>query len=265
MKPNAYDLTRVCDQYLGVSYSVMDCQGFVEKCLADIGIDRDLSGSNAWYRIMTWVGSPEECKAKFGEIPKGAFLFIWANDGGEKQRGYFDGKGNASHIGIYTGRGKGAIASSKSRGCVAESEFYGKSINGGWNRVGLWNKLSYGSIIDNILEGGEQPVKKALVYAANGKPVNLRAGQSTSAAVLIQVKVGEEVDVLEEGATWDKVKYQELTGYMMNEFLTIVADGGDDVPPEDGGEGGSGFVTIKLPEDVALALLEVLEGTLGKG
>ena len=85
-----------------------------------------------------------------------------------------DGIGNASHIGIKTGRtqeqmlqaglkriaakypdrkteraaaqrafrnkvgfGSGAIHSSKTRGCIASSRFANRTISGGWNRVGL--------------------------------------------------------------------------------------------------------------------------------
>ena len=88
--------------------------------------------------------TPEECVQKLGKVPSGAFLFIWANDGGEEKRGYHDGLGNASHIGLCTGnRVEGATACSKSRGCVAESKFKQKTIKGGWNRVGLWNKVAY--------------------------------------------------------------------------------------------------------------------------
>ena len=54
----------------------MDCQKFVENCLAEVGIKKDLAGSNTWYRYITWTGTPEECKQKFGRIPPGAFLFI---------------------------------------------------------------------------------------------------------------------------------------------------------------------------------------------
>jgi hypothetical protein len=82
-------------------------------------INKDLKGSNAWYRAMDWTGTPEECMKTFGQIPIGATLFIWANDGGEEARGYHDGKGNASHIGVFIGRNTGAIHSSASRGKVA--------------------------------------------------------------------------------------------------------------------------------------------------
>ena len=43
-------------QYLGVPYSQMDCQAFVEKCLADCGLKMDLAGSNAWFREVNKNG-----------------------------------------------------------------------------------------------------------------------------------------------------------------------------------------------------------------
>ena len=130
-------------KYLGTPYSVMDCQEFYEKCLSDLGFKKNLAGSNAWYRYIREHGrvlTPEECVKELGCVPKGAALFIHAFDGGEEKRGYHDGLGNASHIGICTmPRGEGAIASSASRGFVAESKFKGKTIKGGWNMVGLPN------------------------------------------------------------------------------------------------------------------------------
>jgi hypothetical protein len=133
-------------RYLGVPYSRMDCQAFAEQCLRDCGLEKNLAGSNAWYREVMKNGAvmtPEECVRELGKVPAGAFLFILSQDGGEPAKYKPDGLGNASHIGICTGRGEGAIHSAASRGCVAESKFKGKSISGGWNRVGLWNEVSY--------------------------------------------------------------------------------------------------------------------------
>lgn len=135
-------------KYLGTPYSVMDCQAFVEKCLSDCGERKDLAGSNAWFREVHNNGviyTPEECVRQLGTVPPGAFLFILKNDGGEPAKYKPDGLGNASHIGIVTmPRGEGAIHSSSSRGMVCESKFAGKTIkNGGWNRVGLWNRVEY--------------------------------------------------------------------------------------------------------------------------
>jgi len=227
-------------KYLGRPYSEMDCQAFVEKCLKDAGISLDLPGSNAWYRKMTWVGSPEDCKKKFGGIPQGAFLFILANDGGEKERGYYDGKGNASHIGIYTAMtgqqmvddamahgntkavnynfGDGAIHSSSSRGAVCTSKFQGKTIpNGGWNKVGLWDQLKYGEPYDSILSGkpsggGDDPepdpepepsgTETATVFSDNGGSVKLRAKPSTDCSMYWDIPFGATMEVDDHESDW---------------------------------------------------------------
>ena len=155
MKASAEEFSAVGFAFVGRSYEDMDCQEFVERCMESVGIKKDLKGSNAWFRAMTWTGSPEECLRKFGSIPRGALLFIHAFDGGERKRGYVDGRGNASHIGIKTGTGEGALHSSESRGGVCESKFRDKTIkNGGWNMVGLWaDGFTYGEKIDRILAG----------------------------------------------------------------------------------------------------------------
>ena len=58
MKYSAEALSRAGDKYLGRPYSEMDCQAFIEQCLEDVGVRIDLKGSNAWYRKMTWTGTP---------------------------------------------------------------------------------------------------------------------------------------------------------------------------------------------------------------
>ena len=58
-------LAKAGEKYLGRKYWEMDCQAFAERCLRDIGVNLNLAGSNAWYRKMTWVGTPEECRARF--------------------------------------------------------------------------------------------------------------------------------------------------------------------------------------------------------
>ena len=149
LKISALEFSMAGDKYLGRKYEEMDCQAFVEKCMADVGYRRDLGGSNSWYRECRshgWVGSPEECAKEFGSVPKGAFLFI-LEPVGPKTPAKFrdDGVGDATHMGIVTGRGDGAIHSSKSRGGVVTSKFKGKTIpNGGWNRVGLLPVFDYG-------------------------------------------------------------------------------------------------------------------------
>lgn len=139
-------LAEVGFEKLGTPYKDMDCQAFVEWCFRKLGFNKDLKGSNAWYRYIMQHGTvmtPEECVRQLGTVPHGAILFIHAYDGKEENVGYHDGFGNASHIGIRTARSEGAIHSSSSRGCVAESKFKNKTINGGWNMVGLPDFVMY--------------------------------------------------------------------------------------------------------------------------
>ena len=290
-KISAEQFSQEGDKYLGRSYEEMDCQEFYERCLADAGGKMDLKGSNAWYREFLkngWAGSPEACKAKFGSIPKGATLFIHAYDGGEEERGYHDGLGNASHIGIKTGRGKGAIHSSYSRGCVAESDFHDKTIpNGGWNMVGLHTMFTYGAAIDELLanekgggsggdddkgddEHGGEGMYTAYIRGGNeNKPINIR--KKPNGDLQEQLPQGSMVTVLSEEDGWCKIEYQigkrQYTGYVMSQFVVKDDDdpGGDDDPSGDPDEKGDDrkkekvTITLSMTAGEAEAILPVLE------
>ena len=253
---DAKEFAKAGQKYLGTPYSTMDCQAFVEKCLQDCGLKKDLKGSNAWYREMDWTGTPEECKQRFGSIPTGAMLFIWADDGGEVARGYKDGKGNASHIGIVTHTGKGAIHSSSSRGCVAESEFHDKTIrNGGWNRIGLSRLFDYGDKINQALSGAEEvtiEMEYATVITENGYPVKLRPTKSTSRPWLTQIPNGTQLLITERDGMWAKTTYDGCEGYVMEAFLAF--DGT-----------AVGTVSISLERGHAEALYSALKAALEGG
>ena len=264
-------------KYLGTPYSQMDCQAFVERCLADCGNHTDLPGSNAWYRKVMkegWVGTPEECVANLGCVPKGAFLFILLQDGGEPDKYKPDGIGNASHIGLVTmPRGEGAIHSSASRGCVAESKFAGKTIkNGGWNRVGLWNEVSYDYSGGDIPDPGPDPDpdpdpdpeptpehQTAIVGnvpANKRQDVNMRAKPSKNASLVDRVPCGEEVDVLSYADDWCKIRWNKETGYMMTQYLIFE----DEPVTED-----YYCVTIHdLDHDTAEEIVSIYGGTIRK-
>ncbi len=288
MKIDSVAFSFAGDKYLGVPYSEMDCQAFVERCMRDCGLNKDLAGSNAWYREVMkngWVGSPEDCMKEFGTIPKGALLFILKHDGKEPDKYKKDGIGNASHIGFKTGRNDGAINSSSSRGCVATSKFQDKTIpNGGWNRVGLYKAFTYGKSVDWILEhgsdnpdhgGGDDVHMKAIVVAENGGTVKLRQKPSTSCSMYWDIPVGTEVEVVDKRDDWSKVITGGLTGWMMSEFLQfedpVVPDPGqddDDDPDDEPGEA----ITITLSyADCAnaypllRALCDLIEKEIGRG
>lgn len=96
---------------LGIKYSVLDCQGFVERVLLALGINCNYLGSNDMFRNMCSVTMEKsEFIRRFGKIPDGALLFVVKHDGKEPSR-YKDGF-NASHVGICTNKGYGAAESS---------------------------------------------------------------------------------------------------------------------------------------------------------
>ena len=272
---NAEQFAKAGDKYIGRKYADMDCQKFYEQCAKDTGLALDLAGSNAWYRkfIQTgWTGSPEECIRTFGRIPAGATLFIHAYDGGEEKRGYYDGLGNASHIGIVTRRtgaemvqetgrddmnfGDGAIHSSSSREHVCTSKFADKTIpNGGWNMVGLSSLFDYGEDINSRLPGGggtdpepepspepePEPTPTevwAIVTGPGGERVNTRKGPGTNYGQSKAGKLdsGERVQIIGTQGVWSKIICTpggvKWVCWMKSEFLT--AEDPAEMDPGDG-------------------------------
>lgn len=222
--PTGKELAAAAPKYLGRSYSEMDCQAFVEACLKDVGIRKNLPGSNAWYRKMDWVGSPEECRKKYGRVPVGAFLFILEDVGPKTPEKYrHDGLGDATHMGIVTGIGLGAIHSSETKGCVAESQFAGKTIkNGGWNRIGMWYAIDYG-----LNKEGEpvDEVNEDVLVRTGGGALNLR--KSPGGALIDRIPDGDTVDVYEKGPEWCRIGWHGYSGYVATQYLAFEGDTGD--------------------------------------
>ena len=134
------------EKYTGVKYAQMDCQKFVETVLKDCGVRKpdgkayDWKGVNSmWRNAFTWKGTIEEARRVYGSIPIGAWMIHWVNDGGEKERGYNDGLGNAKHIGIYTGS-PGAVRDSTK---TAKRDGVGYRDLSGFNYVCLPFMIDY--------------------------------------------------------------------------------------------------------------------------
>ena len=306
MKISAIDFSLAGDKYLGRSYEEMDCQAFVEKCMADVGLRMDLGGSNSWYRECGkhgWVGTPEECVKEFGSVPKGALLFI-LEPVGPKTPAKFrnDGIGDVTHMGIVTGRGDGAIHSSSSRGCVVTSKFRGKTIpNGGWNRVGLYDKFDYGNPVGWLLEHtgespatvsgsetsekqdsedirqitGEETTMNVIIHADNGGAVKLRQSSDQKKkeySIWDEYPSGTKAEVLQSGRNWSKIRIGNKTGFMMNQFL-IADDSALPAEPEltedepEGTEPATDELRTLLSEAYRILrdLCEKIENTVGEG
>ena len=138
-------------KYDKLTYDNVDCQAFCELVLKDIGVRQpngsvyNWKGSNDIARhACSWIGTKEECIRQFGFIPLGAWAFIWDNTGNEKKRGYYDGLGNYSHIGIYIGDD---IVRDSTRYKNSKGEYTrngpGNRALSAFNRIGLAKMLDF--------------------------------------------------------------------------------------------------------------------------
>lgn len=134
----------VTGNYIGTPYSEWDCQAFVEQVLQDAGLRKpggavyNWRGSNSMFRnFLSWRGSITECKNRFGKIPVGSLVFIVKHDGGEVAKGYHDGLGNASHVGLFIGTSPNPVMDSQPTGGVQMRKL------GPFTHVGLLDMIEY--------------------------------------------------------------------------------------------------------------------------
>ena len=99
-------------------------------------------------------------------------------------------------------------------------------------KIGKWN---YAARLKPLVEAGaykevyEEATTvipssdtQAKVTAPSGGTVNMRKTPSLKGALIMRIKLGEIVEIVEPGEEWCKIKYQKKTGYMMAKFLDIV-------------------------------------------
>ena len=128
------------------TYDKMDCQGFVEAVLKDIGVRKsngsvyDWRGSNSMYRnYYSWRGTVEECIKQFGSVPVGAFVYMWESTG-EQEKGYKDGLGNFTHVAIYCGND---VVRDSTRSTKTGRNGVGTRTMKGFSHVSLFSGLDY--------------------------------------------------------------------------------------------------------------------------
>ena len=89
--------------------------------------------------------------------------------------------------------------------------------------------------------------------------MNLRSEASTSSAILATMAHGTQVTLLEMGSAWSRVQYGTLSGYVKNEYISVIDDAVDETPEGVTSIGGSAFynctslTSITIPEGGALA------------
>lgn len=146
-------------KYDKLKYSQYDCQAFCELVLKDIGVRKSDGGVYNWKgsndmarHAVSWIGTIEECRKKFGGIPVGSWAFMWDNTGNEQKRGYYDGLGNYSHIGIYVGDStvRDSTKIKNSSGQVTRDGVGNRKLSA-FNRIGLPFMLDFPGTSDKLM------------------------------------------------------------------------------------------------------------------
>ena len=124
-----------------------------------------------------------------------------------------------------------------------------KSYTLGYNRIAGYGRPDWSKAGSPAEEEKDEVSYTAIVHADSGRTVNLRAGMSTSSALVTAVPVGSTVDVYEDLGDWASVAYQSYTGYMMRKFL--IKDAADD--------------TVTVPRSELEQVYAAIGRLLGKG
>ena len=107
-------------------------------------------------------------------------------------------------------------------------------------------------------------MKRALVVAAVGSTVNLRAKPTLNSVVLEYVKVGSLVDVFEKSGEWQSVcTASGKSGWMKSEFLSMDEPRPDTPDPESSPPQSTGLTAQQ--EEKLLKALVLIEEVLGHG
>lgn len=226
---------------IGTAYSELDCINLIKKVI------RTAPGGDKNY---TTAGTNELWNS-FDSVPKYRHL-IWRQTGiSGAKAGMLAfmgvGTGDVDHTGLVTERGT-VIHSSKSRGCVVETELTEKH---GWNGLGKHRMIA---VQDDNAEGGETMFGNATVKTQTaGSYVNLRGADSTKSKVIGKVHDGERVDVVCHFETgWYLVKTQTgADGCVSADYVVKDAPGTDSA--EDDGEAPN-TTTMRRSDGVYITL-----------
>lgn len=141
-------------------YNNLDCQGYVEAVLKDIGVRKsdgsyyNWTGSNSMFRnYFTWHGLIDDCIKKYGALPAGSFVYVWKKTG-EPDKYKNDGLGNFSHVGIYCGNN---IVRDSTRSTTSKRDGVGTRTLDGFTYCSLFSGIDYtgynkyNQLVDNLL------------------------------------------------------------------------------------------------------------------
>lgn len=231
-----------------ITYQQEDCQAFIEQTVKRAGGRmKDYRGSNDMYRNACTSVVP----LKGAKLRPGMVLFIVKHDGREPERYKADGKGNADHVGWYTGGIYEVVHSSASRGQVAPS-----TLKNGWTHAGWLKEIDYGE--------RPQEEKQEVTHMSTGyidlpadNNVFLRISPNRESSWYARVPGQDAVEIVSTSGGWVRVKWGGYDGYIDSKYV-LAGEAADDGVPVQSGD----HVAITLPLSAAQALFDALRGVV---
>ena len=185
---------------IGTPYDKLDCINLIKRVIRTaLGGNKNYTtaGTNAlWdsydktgkYRDLIWR------QAGISGAKPGMLAFMGV------------GTGDVNHTGLVTQRGT-VIHSSKSRGCVVETELTEKR---GWNGLGVHRMIA----VDGEETADSAEGETVTVCAQGG----LRMRKKPKGRYMQMIPDGAQFAVLEEKDGWMRVEYRGHTGWISGEY-----------------------------------------------
>lgn len=190
---------RMARALIGTAYSELDCINLIKKVIRTApGGDKNYTtaGTNALW-------NSDSKSAKYRDL-------TWKQEGisGAKagMLAFMVGTGDVNHTGLVTECGT-VIHSSKSRGCVVETELTEKN---GWNGLGKHRMIAVDGEETADSAGGE-----SVTVCAQG---GLRMRKKPKGRYMQMIPDGAQLAVLEERDGWLRVEYRGFTGWISGEY-----------------------------------------------
>ena len=187
-----------------------DCIGLI---IGALGKKYDLHSSNyfARYQMRTLDSLLDESQLHVGSIVYKSRRDT-SNLNARYQPGgrYYNGDMlDYYHVGVVT-----SIDPLEITHCTSSGTINGIAYD---STIKAWNH--FGDLLDVDLTAEEVEGMLYTVTSPNGKPVNLRMRPDKSSPKVGEIPVGEDVTVVEKADGWGKLRWNGLSGYMMEEFL----------------------------------------------
>ena len=191
---------------IGTPYDKLDCINLIKKVIrTSAGGDKNYTtaGTNAlWdsydktgkYRDLIWR------QAGISGAKPGMLAFMGV------------GTGDANHVGLVTDVGT-VLHSSKSRGCVVETELTEKR---GWNGLGIHRDIEVAKEADEDTAADIQTGTEYIVFAQKG--LRMRKKPDIHGEYMQMIPDGAVITALEARAGWLKTTYKGYTGWVSVEY-----------------------------------------------